>query len=95
MNAENSGEQMRICPWKVAKAQKPLVIENPLAEYPSMRMVVPEGADIACESDCPGARKERRHLGPIPLPIQKEICPLNEVIDDAGAHNASILSRKD
>lgn len=91
MQAENSGEQVRICPWKVAQARVQRVVYSPLSEVPAMSYEIPEGADIACEADCPGAQKERRHLGPIPLPIQKEICPLTEVIDDAGAHNTSIL----
>lgn len=94
MNIEAGVEKVRICPAKKAKAEVPVTTYNPLSEYPSVVYEVPEGADVECDPNCPGAELVRRKLGPIPLPIFKDVCPMPEEApapDPSDGRNLAVL----
>jgi hypothetical protein len=77
MSIEKGVEAIRTCPRKEAEARVPQVVYSvPPSEFPSVTYVVPEGADVECDPKCPGAELVRRKLGPIPLPVFKEVCPM-------------------
>lgn len=95
MNFEN-GEK-RICPRKVARNQVTHVTMEPTRRVQLAYSRLKEGADVECDPNCPGAKLERRMLGPIPLPIQTEVCPMPEEEvgpDPSDAHSLSVLGQQ-
>lgn len=94
MTIESRGEKQGICPRKVAKVRVERVVISPLSDIPSVTYEIPEGADVSCDPNCPGAQRVRRMLGPIPLPVTKKVCPMPEEgpapVDPSDGHNISM-----
>lgn len=90
MNVEN-GEKLRVCAVKKRREQERFLSHARSNPTNSVNGAAPatiaynngyrpkSDSDLACPEDCPGTQITQRKLGPIPLPVSKEVCPMEAV----------------